>query len=461
MSENECLSIRDPGNLVEKYIKIKELGSGTFGKVYEIENKETKKKYACKHITKKKICDMNKFNNEINIMREINHPNIIKLYEIYEDQRHIDLVMEECLGGELFDRIMERIQENKIYNEKEASIIFKQIMKGVEYCHSKGIVHRDLKPENILFLTKEDNSPIKIIDFGLSKIFGEKINNKFLSTKVGTAYYVSPEILEGKYNEKCDIWSYGVILYIILSGTPPFNGENDIEIYKKISHKKFTFPEKEWQNISENAKDLIKKMLCDENIRLSAKEVLQHNWLNDNEEEKKEKLVLDNFNKEKLKLYQNIPKLKKNILSLIVSKCCNQDIENLKNIFNQLDLTNCGNLSFEEFKKGLIKLTIENIEKDIQNIFKTNEVDCSDKINYIEFLIICINLKNYLTEEKLHDNCKLIDKNNNGKISKNELKEILNNHIDKKVIDKIILDFDLNGEGLIDYNQFLNELQLS
>ena len=202
-------------------------------------------------------------------------------------------------------------------------------------------------------------------------------------------------------------------------------------------------------------------MLCDENIRLSAKEVLQHNWLNDNEEEKKEKLVLDNFNKEKLKLYQNIPKLKKNILSLIVSKCCNQDIENLKNIFNQLDLTNCGNLSFEEFKQGLIKLTIENIEKDIQNIFKTNEVDCSDKINYIEFLIICINLKNYLTEEKLHDNCKLIDKNNNGKISKNELKEILNNHIDKKVIDKIILDFDLNGEGLIDYNQFLNELQLS
>ena len=118
-------------------------------------------------------------------------------------------------------------------------------------------------------------------------------------------------------------------------------------------------------------------------------------------------------------------------------------------------------MSFEEFKKGLIKLTIENIEKDIQNIFKTNEVDCSDKINYIEFLIICINLKNYLTEEKLHDNCKLIDKNNNGKISKSELKEILNNHIDKKVIDKIILDFDLNGEGLIDYNQFLNELQLS
>ena len=214
--------------------------------------------------------------------------------------------MEECLGGELFDRIMERIQEKKIYNEKEASIIFKQIMKGVEYCHSKGIVHRDLKPENILFLTKEENSPIKIIDFGLSKIFGEKINNKFLSTKVGTAYYVSPEILEGKYNEKCDIWSCGVILYIILSGTPPFNGENDIEIYKKISHKKFTFPEKEWQNISENAKDLIKKMLCDENIRLSAKEVLQHNWLNDKEEEKKKKLILNNFNKEKLKLYQNM-----------------------------------------------------------------------------------------------------------------------------------------------------------
>ena len=118
-----------------------------------------------------------------------------------------------------------------------------------------------------------------------------------MNTKVGTAYYVSPEILEGNYNEKCDIWSAGVILYILLSGIPPFNGESDNEIYKKISKREFNFPDKEWKNISENAKDLIRKMLCDENKRLNAKNVLEHPWLNDNENEvqKKEKSVLDNF----------------------------------------------------------------------------------------------------------------------------------------------------------------------
>ena len=462
--KNENIITRDPGTLVEKYIKIKELGSGSYGKVYEIENKTTKEKFACKHITKRKICDMDRFNNEINIMKQCNHPNIIKLYEIYEDQRHIDLVMEECLGGELFDRIMKRIEEKKIYTEKEASIIFKQIMKGIEYCHSKGIVHRDLKPENILFLTKEENSQIKIIDFGLSKIFGEKNNNKskFMKTKVGTAYYVSPEILEGNYNEKCDIWSAGVILYILLSGIPPFNGESDNEIYQKIYKREFNFPDNEWKNISENAKDLIRKMLCDEDKRLNAKNVLEHPWLNDNENEvkKKEKLVLDNFNQEKLKQYQNIPKLKKNILTFIVNKFCNKDIHNLKNIFEELDVNKKGKLTYEEFKNGLIKLSIDNIkDEDIQKIFN-KDIDNTSKIDYIEFLAISLNHKNYLTEENLNDACKLIDKTNCGKISKKDLKDIINNQLDNQLIDKMILDFDLNGDGLIDYNEFLNGMTL-
>ena len=132
-----------------------------------------------------------------------------------------------------------------MYSEKEAAIIFKQLMNGISYCHSKGICHRDLKPENKLFLTNDDNSPIKIIDFGLSKIFGETKKDdkkkKNMKTKVGTAYYVSPEVLKGNYDEKCDIWSCGVILYILLSGEPQFNGEDDNEIYRAISKKNIIF----------------------------------------------------------------------------------------------------------------------------------------------------------------------------------------------------------------------------
>ena len=148
-----------------------------------------------------------------------------------------------------------------MYTEKEAARIIKQGMTAVEYCHNNGICHRDLKPENILYLKKgsEKDNPIKVIDFGLSQTINV---NKILESKVGTCYYISPEILSGKYNEKYDIWSAGVILYMLLSGEPPFNGRNDQTIYKKIKAMKFSFPSDKFKNISEEAKDLIIHMLA-------------------------------------------------------------------------------------------------------------------------------------------------------------------------------------------------------
>jgi calcium-dependent protein kinase len=183
---------------------------------------------------------MEKFTSEINIMIKMDHPNIIKLYEVFEDNRYIHLIMEMCTGGELFDRILERITKKKLYTEREAASIFKQVMSAICYCHGQNICHRDLKPENLLLNTPEEDASIKVIDFGLSKIFSDQ--NHKMTTKVGTAYYVSPEVLAGDYDEKCDVWSAGVILYILLTGEPPFNGPNDNDIYKKILAKKFSFP---------------------------------------------------------------------------------------------------------------------------------------------------------------------------------------------------------------------------
>lgn len=176
----------------------------------------------------------------MNILTMIDHPNIIKLYEIYEDIKYFYLIMELCVGGELFDRIIARVDTHNMFTEREAAIIFKQLMGAISYCHTQSICHRDLKPENLLLLNKSETSPIKVIDFGLSKIFNPGF--KKMKTKVGTAYYVSPEVLEGDYDEKCDIWSCGVILYILLTGDPPFNGRSDQEIYTKIQSRKFHFP---------------------------------------------------------------------------------------------------------------------------------------------------------------------------------------------------------------------------
>ena len=226
--------------LKDVFESTKQLGKGGYGKVFQVRNKITKKLYACKKLSKLVVKNLEKFRREINILIKMDHPNIIKLYDVYESNNSLYLIMEECHGGELFDRIIKRIESNQMYNEKEACEIIQQVMGAIEYCHNKGVAHRDLKPENLLYLYQgeEVNNPLKIIDFGLSQDINIK---KILSSKVGTAYYVSPEILAGKYNEKCDVWSAGVILYVLLSGEPPFNGPSDGVIYSKIKQFKFNF----------------------------------------------------------------------------------------------------------------------------------------------------------------------------------------------------------------------------
>ncbi len=393
-------------------------------------------------------------------MSKCDYPSIIKLYEIYEDERKIYLIMEKCTGGELFDRIIKKVEEGKMYSEKEAAIIFKQLMNGISYCHSKGICHRDLKPENILFLTNDDNSPIKIIDFGLSKIFGEskkddkkKKKKKNMKTKVGTAYYVCAEVLKGNYDEKCDIWSCGVILYILLSGEPPFNGEDDNDIYRAISKKKYNFPDKEWKNISKEAKDLISHMLCDPDKRFNAMEVLNHSWIVKLAPNGKE--ILSDINIKSLKKYCKEHKLKKAVLTFIASRLNDSDVKNLKEIFENLDENKDGTLNLNEIKKGIEKLGKK--VDDINNIFKSLDTDDTGKIDYTEFLAACINQKSFLREERLNEAFQMLDKDKSGKITKDEIKNSLKlDNVDEDTLNELIKKFDLNGDGMIDYNEFLN-----
>ena len=459
----ETSILKSDETITKKYLKIKEISNGTYAKVYIVQKKTDFKLYCCKEILKNKVADLPKFRNEINILSKIDHPNIIRLYEIFEDKRYISLIMELCEGGDLFQKINELAEKDKSFSEKEAVKIFKQLMSAVSYCHSQGICHRDLKPENILFLNKNPDSPIKIIDFGLSKIFGElkpimkgnKIEKNIMSLKVGTAYYMSPEVLQGNYDNKCDIWSCGVILYIMLCGYPPFDGDSEKDIFKTILKKKYSFPEEEWNSVSEEAKDLINHMICDPDKRFNAGNVLKHPWIEKNAPNSKN--ILEKFNLDSLKNFGNLYKLTKYVLGFIASRVPDEDINKLKKIFEEMDTDKSGTLSINEIKTGLDKIEKEKIsDQEKYEIIKHIDTNKSQKIEYNEFLAACLDQKVYLREENLLSAFMRLDYDGSGKISKKEIKKALNSDVDKEMLEKIVKEFDLDGDGEINYREFIN-----
>ena len=451
------------------YSKIQELGRGSYGKVFRVQNKKTKNIYACKELAKKKINDIEKFKNEIKIMSKTDHPSIIKLYEIYEDSRYIDLVMEQCLGGTLLDRLLKMMEEeDEMFSEKEAAIIFKQIITAISYCHNQGICHRDLKLENVLFLTSQEDSPIKIIDFGLSQcvekkklvqiITGKNFGTMNMQSPVGTPHYVSPEVIKGNYNQKCDIWSAGVILFVMLGGYFPFDGNTDNEVYKAISKKKFNFNNQEWKSISNDAKDLIKHMLCDEDKRYSAEQVLKHPWLVKMAPNRKG--AVNKINIKHLENYKNNCNFKKFVLTYMATRLKEKEIQELKKMFLEIDVNKDGTLSVDEIKKCFIKLNKEQKlginNKEIEDIFKSIDINNSKRIEYTEFITSMLEESAYCKEERLIEIFRMLDKDNSGKISKDEIKKALNDEkVREEDIKNFIKMFDLDGDGQIDYYEFV------
>lgn len=450
-------------DITEYYEFVKELGSGTYGKVYRVQNKITKDIRACKKISKKKIKNKERLKIEIDLMKATDHPNIVKLFEIYEDQQNLYMIMEECVGGEFFERIANRAKEMNFYTEKEAASLFKQIMSAVNYCHCHGVSHRDLKPENLLFSVKCEDSPIKLIDFGLSKIFANQ-DNKMRSV-VGTTYYMAPEVATGSYDERCDIWSCGVILYIMLCGRPPFHGKNDDEIIKKAKTLSYHFNYPEWSKVSEDVKDLISKIFVDAKNRLTSQEVLEHNWVKHNAPNSTEeclKLEFDN-----ILHYMNMNKIKKSVISFITFRLKDEETLELKDIFQSLDQNQDGVLTMEEIREGLKTLRakkpnmVKTAEEDLEKLFDEIDLDKNGLINYSEFVSASVNHKKILRTDSIRDAFRSFDTDQNGKISLQEICDVIKPQTDEDVnyMQELMSKYDKNNDGELDIDEFMETLE--
>lgn len=258
------------------YKRGKTLGEGAFSVVIEAIKKDTDESYAVKVVTKSKLTkeDEVALKDEIAVLNELKHQHIIRLYEVFEEPSYYYLVTEQMRGGELFDRIVSK----SYYNEKEARDVCKILFESIGFCHSKSVAHRDLKPENLLLRAEDNDSDIKIADFGFAK---KVLTPNSLTTQCGTPGYVAPEILEGvPYDTKSDMWSLGVIIYILLGGYPPFIEQNQRELFRKIRKGQYEFHEEYWGSVSDDAKNLISSLLTvDPAKRLSASEALNHKWM--------------------------------------------------------------------------------------------------------------------------------------------------------------------------------------
>eukprot|EP00573_Skeletonema_grethae_P002899 CAMPEP_0201691774 /NCGR_PEP_ID=MMETSP0578-20130828/4843_1 /ASSEMBLY_ACC=CAM_ASM_000663 /TAXON_ID=267565 /ORGANISM="Skeletonema grethea, Strain CCMP 1804" /LENGTH=375 /DNA_ID=CAMNT_0048177035 /DNA_START=52 /DNA_END=1179 /DNA_ORIENTATION=- len=269
-----------PSNILNDYIVFPTvLGTGHYGTVRECLHRTTGQSHAVKSIEKAKIQRLDHLRREVDLLASVDHSAVMRLVNVYEDMNYVHIVTEKCSGGELFDRIIDRTSDQGCFDEQSAARIIKSLLEAVAYLHANGIVHRDIKPENILFETSDEDSPIKLIDFGLSRrhVPGVEPN---LSNPVGTAYYMAPELLKCNYSTPTDIWSTGIIAYILLCGYPPFNGDDDREIFDAVSKGHFDFPSSGWRNKSPLCMDFVRSLLRrDPRKRCTAQEALMHPWI--------------------------------------------------------------------------------------------------------------------------------------------------------------------------------------
>ena len=445
----------------KKYKILSKLGSGSFGKVFLAQNKFTKEKVAMKEIKKanKDLLSDGEIKDEIDILKSLDHPDIVRIIESFNTKDSYVLVTEYCEGGELYDQVRNQLSETQI------AVIFKQLLSGLAYLHSHNIVHRDLKLENILIqeiekskTTGEDLFNIKIIDFGTARIFD---NNKKPQSIVGSSYYIAPEVLNQKYGKECDLWSVGVILYMFIVGHAPFDGCDDEEITGNIQKGIYKKDDKRWKKASKEVKDLIQKLLIyNPKKRLTALQALRHPWFKITDSN----ILYDNVPKNdiiecirNLLTYNISSKLEELVLAYIIHNIPRpRQAKSAIKLFKLVNEVGDGKLLKRELKKTLLLFVTEDFlnKYDFDEQFSLIDGEKKGYINYEEFLRACLNRKKILTDSILRYAFSYFDSNSSGFIRRKKMKSFFGNKVDEKTFKIIFDEIDSDKDGKINFKDF-------
>ena len=451
----------------KKYKILNRIGEGSYGTVFLTQNILTKGNFAMKKIEKdsEDLLLDNEIMDEIEILKKLDHPYLVNILEFYNTSSSYYIINDYCPYGELYNQITNKFSETQI------SVIFRQIFSGLAYLHANDIIHRDLKLENILISDKEkiknkinnkteEYFNIKIIDFGTAKIFDK---NHHPRAVVGSAYYIAPEVLKRNYNEKCDMWSAGVILYMMIVGHAPFDGATDDDILNAIKKGEFRKNEERWIKSSNEVKDLICKLLlvdCDK--RISALDALHHPWfnkmnskvINTNIPEKK----IENFISNLLS-YSIDSKLQEMVLTYIIHNMSKpKDTKYAVKLFFNFNKNGDGKLNKKELKEALINYNVtDDLLGNFDDIFTNLDGDRDNVIEFEEFLRGVLDKKEILTDDVLNYAFNFFDKDNSGFIKVENIKEyFLGTHINEEIFNNIFNEIDNNHDGKIDFNEFKN-----
>lgn len=393
--------------------------------------------------------------SEIEVLLKIDHPNLGSICEYFQDSRNVYIVMQRFSGGSLYKKLLLQ----GLHTEANCAGYMRQLFSALRYLHSLKIAFCDLKLENLVFVSDSSNYNLKLVSFYYSQVIRP---NGTLRAKVGSPFYIAPEILAGQYTEECDLWSAGVLLYIMLGGSAPFTGRAKHEIFNSIQRGEYSFSSKCWSEISEKAKDLIRKLLVkDPRDRISASDALNHPWLNvsipqaPTREESAQYIS-------NLSQFKSSQKLKKTFLRYISSYfIVGEEREELLKLFNFLDVDKNGMISRVELKRGMLKLfgkRFKNIDKEIDRIVNECDLDRSGDISFNEFVIAALGQQKLITQSRMEAVFKSIDMDKNGFIEAHELRDALSRSVINEETDweALIRECDTNGDGVIDLQEFLS-----